>query len=106
MNTQEHATGHICVDCLMLLANGDWPCDMSESELAEYRQAIESHPNYSLEMTLGHLCDSPDSNCWHAGKPCEDDCDCERDDFSTMPCDMCGSYLAGSREDVTIWWDA
>jgi hypothetical protein len=63
--TQDHATGRICVDCLMLEANGDWPEWMDADEVAEYRESIDTHPNAGTEMTLGHLHDSPDSQCWH-----------------------------------------
>ena len=103
--TQQHATGHICQDCLMLEANGDMPAWMSDQERLEYGDKVANHPNADLEMTLGHLHNSPDSQCWHAGEPCEDDCDCERTEFSSVDCDMCGSELAGYRHDVTFWWD-
>lgn len=102
--TENHTTGHICVDCLMLEANGDLPPEMTKAERAGYLTSIENHPNASLEMTLGHLHDSPDANCCHAGEDCQDDCDCTQNAFATMPCDMCGSHLAGYREDVTFWW--
>lgn len=37
----EHA--HICVDCLILHANGDCPPDMSEAEQIAFGQAIGAH---------------------------------------------------------------
>jgi hypothetical protein len=104
--TQDHATGRICVDCLMLEANGDWPEWMDADEVAEYRESIDTHPNAGTEMTLGHLHDSPDSQCWHAGESCDDDCDCEHTEFASGSCDMCGTTLAGYRHDVTFWFDA
>lgn len=102
---RQHTTGSICVDCLMLTANGEMPPDLTESQCHNYVRAIESHPNYGAEMTLGHLHDSPDAQCWHAGEECGDDCECERTTFSSRECDVCGSDLAGERHDVTFWWD-
>jgi hypothetical protein len=103
---QEHATDVVCGDCRALLANGEWPCDMTETELADYENRIINHPNYGYEMTLGHLHDASDSNCWHAGQDCEEDCDCARSDFARSACGMCGTTLVGNREDVTLWWNA
>jgi hypothetical protein len=34
----------------------------------------------------------------------EDDCDCERMEFSWSPCHGCGSTLGGAREALTVSW--
>ncbi|AGT13257.1 hypothetical protein SEA_MPHALCON_132 [Mycobacterium phage MPhalcon] len=96
--------GSVCVDCLMGLANGDWPT-VGEGD---WTQQSEDNANATLaeyDVTLGHLHDGPWSTCSHAGEDCEEDCDCERTTFAhgnISPCSVCNSRLSGSREDVTM----
>ena len=66
----------MCTDCLFGVLYGDWPTDpdwtkeraeASQTTLAKYR------------ATPGHVHEGAYSQCSHAGTPCEDDCECERD---------------------------
>lgn len=47
-------SGWCCIDCLMLLANGETPPDMDESETAEYLARVAQH-TAGLDVTLGML---------------------------------------------------
>ena len=44
--------GWCCTDCLFLLANGDTPAEMDETETAEYLARVE-HSTQGTEVTLG-----------------------------------------------------
>jgi hypothetical protein len=77
----------VCVDCLMLHANGETAenPDMPPLGLLE-----------GQEVTLGILKEQ------HRG--CDDDCtDCETQEFSWCRCEGCGSSLGGSRHAMTVW---
>jgi len=55
MSTDEYTcSGWACVDCLMELANGESPADLTESELAERTAAIDAR-NDGYHLTLGML---------------------------------------------------
>jgi hypothetical protein len=89
-------TEWVCVDCIIALANDDWPDPIPDPKpLALYKaNDIEAHPGGE------HHADCPSHD------PLNDHgctLDCETDDFSTSVCDGCGSKLAGSRHAVTIW---
>ena len=94
---QDTATGWVCVDCLMLLANGETPPDMNEEETAAWLDSMGDE-----EVTLGlmreeHECDY--DNDWHTGR-----CGCECRGFSWSRCDLC-KRGAGERHAVTFWFD-
>ena len=93
--------GSVCTDCLIAIANGDLPHEWTEKEIADWRDRVEKQNEGVEDVTLGHFHDS--DRCYHQGKECEDDCDCERTEFSNSPCDNCGSFLAGSRDDAVFW---
>lgn len=89
-------SGWCCVDCLMMLANGDMPQDMDADVLvvweSNYRATCEQYL-----VTLGmlrelHLC--PEGT---------EECDCEVIEFSSSQCDVCMSWLAGSRHAVSFF---
>jgi hypothetical protein len=69
-----------CVDCLMLVANGDVPDDRPEldSEIDAY---LQLKPNQHL------VCSGGDS---------------EDDEFSWSRCECCGSSLGGSRHQLAV----
>lgn len=93
--------GSVCVDCLFALANGDEPGHMTFEELKQWHEGIERNNKGVGDVTLGHFHDS--GRCYHQGKECEDDCECERHGFATSVCDNCGSTLAGERHDTVFW---
>lgn len=76
----ETATGEMCVDCLMLLANGDTPPEMSEDETDAYLAEVD-------RRTAGYL----------PVPACSDECE---GGFGSHPCDVCGSTLGGDRHPV------
>lgn len=84
--TQETWSGEMCVDCLVLLANGETPAEMSERETEEWLAAIDRA--------------WPESEGWHLAPACGEDCE---GGFSWSSCDVCGSRLGGDRHDVAAW---
>lgn len=97
---QEHCTGWICTDCMILLANGDTPVDMSEEETATWLDSLSDD-----EMTPGLVSEEHDEDCPnHHDEWKGEECYCERQEFSWSACDSCGSKLGGERHAVTIWF--
>jgi hypothetical protein len=93
-----YVVGGVCVDCLMGIANGDWP--EVGPNWTETQQLVSDETMRLYDVTLGHIHDS--YRCWHSGEVCDEDCDCERAAFSWSPCIVCGSSLGGSRDDVLL----
>lgn len=83
--TREHADGQCCVDCLMLLANGETDPDWDEAETAEYLARLEARGVTGENVTIA----------------CDEDCEGW---FSWSPCDVCGSTLGGDRHPVVFWY--
>lgn len=82
-------TLRICVDCLMLLANGD-VIDGDGNDITTEHGAKMDEQWPDTEITLG--CADPD---------CDDDG--EECGFSWQPCDGCDSRLGGDRYHATAW---
>ena len=105
MDTEPCAVSWACTDCMILLANGDDPTDMSEAELATWHTAIDEHIGIG-EITLGMLASEHDGSCpvnIENDHSAVDECDCETNPFSWSPCDVCGGNLGGERHAVTYW---
>lgn len=100
LDTGNFIAGSVCVDCLFILTNGDWPT-VGENWTQAQQDAAESVLN-DYDVTLGHLHSGEWSKCFHKDEPCEDDCDCTHTTFSNSRCYLCESTLAGSRDDVTM----
>ena len=79
----EFFTGLACNDCLILMANGDTPPDMDETETNEYLARVR----HGME------------GC-HVVPSCEPDCE---ESFSWSSCNVCGSNLGGTRHEVTFF---
>lgn len=75
-----------CIDCGMIIANGD---DSGIEDPAAHYAAMERHSSDRGHFVL--------SGC-SEGDPCDFDHECRYDrDFSSVQCDACGTYLAGHR---------
>ena len=70
-----------CIDCLMLVANGD-DSGMDDATAENCRESIAS-----IQGSL--VCNDHDDDI----------------EFSRQPCDVCGSPLAGSRHHLAILGD-
>lgn len=99
--TRESATIWVCIDCMLMHANGE----TSESPDREPWSAVGD----DVETTMGLLseehneeCDVRKTGSW----PANYECDCERREFSWSSCDGCGSSLGGERHAFTIWWES
>jgi hypothetical protein len=97
LDTGNFHAGKACVDCYYTLANGEPSTSHPDWDVAQFDRTCAE-----WDITLGHLHDGEWSDCVHKGEPCEEDCDCEYDSFSTLACDVCGSTLHGAREDVIM----
>lgn len=103
---RDHYTLDLCGCCYMALVNGE-PCDCADD--------TEQHPNGLMgncgadeEITPGVFASQHGKDCLtylldSADVPGDYECECERDDFSSVPCGGCGTYLAGEREKATGW---
>ena len=96
MTDQFTCTGWACVDCLILLANGDVPAEMTADEITEWQSRIDASTD-GFNVTLGMLRDS------HECPEGTDECECETRTFSWSACDVCGSNLGGERHAVSFW---
>lgn len=97
-DTRETVTVWICQDCMMLLANGETPPEMSEEETAAWLDSLSDE-----EMMPGFGADEHDEDCPNHGDWIGADCSCETVEFSWRPCDSCRSGLGGSRYAATVW---
>lgn len=89
-----------CQDCLLEHANGQVDSDSRTAEQIDHARQVAA----DYDITTGHVHTGPyaEQSCFHAGEECPDsqDCDCERTDFSGTECGMCGTRLAGYRNDM------
>lgn len=96
-NDQDTATGWVCHDCTFLLANGETPPEMNETETADWLARISDDDECTLGLPYEeHDCDDPEAG----------DCGCDVREFSWSRCDNCRSTLGGYRHAVTFWFDA
>lgn len=105
MTDEYVCSGWACQDCLILLANGEAPPEMTETEVKAWQAEIDRR-NAGYNLTLGmvreeHSCtaDFGGQTAGEAGS----ECDCETQSFSWSACDVCGSNLGGSRHAVSFW---
>lgn len=94
------ATGWVCTDCMMLLANGETPPEMDEDETAAWLDSLDD-----TEMTPGMAWEDHDECTNHLAGEWTEECYCETIDFSWSSCDSCHSSLGGTRHAVTFWID-
>ncbi len=104
MTDEYTCNGWCCVDCLIELANGEAPADLTEEELTAREEDI-ARRNAGYNITLGML--REDHSCTDEnGQTAGDrggECDCETNTFSWSACDVCGSNLGGERHAVSFW---
>lgn len=86
----------VCVDCLMLAANGETPDGLSEDQTEEWLASLSDDFNGG---TTGLTRENHASDC----APDDYDCGCEQE-FSWSQCDGCGSSLGGERHGMTVMW--
>lgn len=90
----------ICTDCLTAQANGEYDPDRP-ADLPEPLSAIGE----AYSVTLGLLAVEHHAECpvRLTGDHNAAECDCERIEFSTWPCDGCGDSHHGSRYAASLW---
>lgn len=103
---REPYPGWSCADCITLIANGEMPGHMTDTERADFTARFEiGTTGTGGDITPGmlraeHTAGCPNGDQITAGTA---DCDCETITFSGTPCTTCGSRLAGERHAVTLW---
>lgn len=96
-------TGWACSDCTMLIANGETPAEMDETQTAAWLAEIDRRADGGYWVNGGEHdsdCDNLDDEGNWVGTS---DCDCERIEFTWSSCDVCGSHLGGGRDAVTLF---
>lgn len=102
--TPDTVTLWVCEDCHLAAAGYD------ERETGrDLSKALTLLGDYGMGNLTGGLlaaehdgdCPNVDEDEWVGGE----DCQCERTDFSKLPCDGCGDADHGPREAWT-WWSA
>lgn len=88
MKQQNTYTSCLCVDCAMMLANGDTENAAPEWDKDEALKNLKPG-----EVTFGSLDEDYDPDEEEAGI----------EDFSHEECYACGTTLGGTRYTVTIW---
>lgn len=92
----------ICVDCVHMVANGESPVIVDDRY--DWRAGVDRfYARLDVEtVTLGTIMRQADCDCGPGDEDTHRD-ECDIDPFSTAPCDLCGSWLAGTREGATMW---
>lgn len=99
-----HSEIQVCVDCLLLLANGE--CDPDRQEETSANLAA-NWADFSLVVGGSHneRCEAEWAAAGHQPWEGRDhDCDCEELGFCQTSCDGCGSPLHGDRYAVTVFY--
>lgn len=87
-----YATLWVCVDCMMVHANGETEGEPDRVPWAIYDDA--------RNLTMGLM--REEHECESDG---DGECDCETLEFSWSACEGCGSALGGSRYAFTEHWE-
>lgn len=116
-----HGYGAACTDCLMFLANGETPPEMTEEETEEYLDRVSSSagegmywnvggehaedcPNMARGACIVGANDDPNDHDYHDHEEGtwigDTDCYCDDLGFSWSACDVCGTRLGGDRHAV------
>jgi len=86
----------VCTDCVLVEANGE--CDPERpADLPKPLSAIDE--GYSVTLGLGR--EDHVEGCLPGDE--YDDCECDRNPFSTLSCEGCGDWNAGERHALTLW---
>lgn len=101
--TQDTATGWVCTDCTMVLANGPDSIDWSEEDRDRHLSAMDHGMQGCTDVTLGFGRDEHYIDC--DALETGGDCECEIDSFSWSHCDLCHSRAGGYRHAVTFWFE-
>lgn len=100
----EHSLLWVCTDCILQLVNAD-TAGCPEEKVPTLWSKVDPLPPGSL-LTPGMLTSEHEDSCpvFYGGiTGAEFQCDCDRIEFSTRPCDGCGEDLGGSRFAATLW---
>jgi hypothetical protein len=101
--TLELVNGWACLDCAMLIANGETPERMTETEAAEWLAEVDRRgAGGAWGSGRTHGVDVEGCGIDH-GDDDDDRYECETVEFSWSWCSVCGSTLGGSRHGVH-WW--
>ena len=100
----DFVAGNVCRDCFVMLTDGSEP-DSPKGWLWDSVKGQKMEATLEqYEITIGHFHSGNeyDIRCDHNGSECEDDCPCERVEFSRAECTVCNDTFAGNRYDVIM----
>jgi len=87
----------VCCDCMFTHANGETGANPDR----EPWNLLEREPE-GTSVTMGLL--HEEHECSKKDDPdCQDECECETQEFSWSRCEGCGSPLGGSRHAFALW---
>lgn len=95
---ENYGTIWVCQCCMLTHANGECCADDDHGGdgIAPWVNLTPPHT-----VTMGMV--SEEHDC---AVPLEEECDCDRNHYSTSQCDGCGSWLHGERHAFTLWGPA
>lgn len=95
----------VCQCCMLTHANGE--CCSDEQHGGDGIEPLSGiEPPYSVTMGMVTEEHSEDCAVRITGEHSDnEECDCDRNTFSTSQCDGCGSWLHGERHAMTLWED-
>jgi hypothetical protein len=96
--SENYGTIWVCVCCMLTHANGECCADDQHGgDSIEPLSSIEAPYSVTMGMAV------EEHSCGRENGEDVDECDCERNTFSTSQCEGCGSYLHGERHAMTLW---
>lgn len=91
----------VCQCCMLSHANGE--CCADDTHGGDSREPLSTLGD-GVSVTAGMLWEDHAEDCPNRANGMHDmECDCEREAFTSMPCEGCGSVLAGERHALTLW---
>lgn len=104
MASENLGTIWVCLNCMLHEANGE--CGSRHDDEYGHDREPLSAIEAPYSVTLGMSVEAHHEECAVriTGEASDnEECDCDRDTFSTSQCEGCGSYLRGERHAMTLW---
>jgi hypothetical protein len=97
LNFEFHSEIRVCIDCLLMLANGEATADRPTDE----PEPLALWMGYGYDVVPGgeHAEDCPNRDSLTR----DVDCDCDDKGFTQSSCEGCGSHLHGDRYAATVF---
>lgn len=100
---ESYGTIWVCVCCMLSHANGE--CCADDQHGGDGAEPLSSIGD-GFHVAMGMAVEEHSEGCsvYASGEPSDnEECDCDRDTFSTSQCKGCGSWLHGERHALTLF---